>query len=116
MAALRGPSLARRQAFLSHVGSVLPSGPRHRSQLWTKAGGGMARRPVFPSDFRALFRVMARCAVASSFGVAVGCATSHRQPAPDEPPDESMGQMQSDAAMMQMHEPPDGMQMQPERP
>lgn len=43
----------------------------------------MAQRPIFPSDFRVLFRAMARAAVASSF-VASGCdapkVTRHEAP------------------------------------
>jgi hypothetical protein len=37
----------------------------------------LVRRPVFPSDFRTLFRTLARCAVASSFGFAsASCSSS----------------------------------------
>lgn len=39
----------------------------------------LVRTPVFPSDFRALFQTLARCAVAGSFGIAAGCASSSSQ-------------------------------------
>jgi hypothetical protein len=43
----------------------------------------IVRRPVFPSDFRTLFQTLARCAVAGSFGVAAGCASSVSMKDPD---------------------------------
>jgi hypothetical protein len=40
----------------------------------------LLRRPVFPSDFRAFFRGLARVAVASSFGVAAASCAQHDLP------------------------------------
>jgi hypothetical protein len=63
----------------------------------------LVRKPVFPSDFRALFQTIARCAVAGPFGVAAGCASSITPGELDAAsPEPDAAQHASDAAQ---HEP-----------